>query len=246
MEIKKGVQRILLIILIGSSTIAVSYGQAALLVLILGDKVATEKFHMSIDGALNLASLENPGFGKTSLGINFGLGTHLKLGDKWYLEVDFKPLSQKGAKSVNPLIQIPSDIVTSSTDLRLNYIDVPLLLQYKIASKFFVAAGPQISFLTSASQNSEGVSSGGDISAKQNTKSFFNNVDYSIAGELRYSLTLKRKGSKVDVDAFTRYSYGLTEIFKDSGVGSAKTSNFQLGLSFPFIKSPEKLAKSGK
>jgi hypothetical protein len=246
MKINRGVQRVLLIALISSLSIAASYGQAALLVLILGDKVATEKFHLSIDGALNLSSLENPGLGKNIPGVNFGLGTHLKLGEKWFLEVDFKPLSQKGAKSVNPIVLIPSDIVTSNTNLKLNYIDVPVLLQYKLGSKLFIATGPQISFLTSASQDSEGASSGSNISSKQETKSLFNNIDYSIAAELRYSLSFKRKGTKVDVDAFARYSYGLSEIFKDSAVGSARTSNIQFGLSFPFIKSPEELAKSGK
>ena len=56
MKIKKGVQRVLLITLISSFTMVVSHGQAALLVLILGDKVATEKFHLSIDDALNISS----------------------------------------------------------------------------------------------------------------------------------------------------------------------------------------------
>ena len=229
-----------------SFTTVVSYGQAALLVLILGDKVATEKFHLSIDGALSLSSLENPGFGKISPGVNFGLGTHLKLGKRLFLETDFKPLSQKGARSVNPIVSIPSDIETGNVNLRLNYIDVPVLLQYKIGSELFIAAGPQISFLTSASQNTQGVHSGSDIFAKQDAMSLFNDIDFSIATELRYSLSIKRQGTRVDVDAFVRYSYGLTEIFKDSDVGSARTSNFQVGLSFPFIKSPEELADNRK
>jgi hypothetical protein len=244
MKFKKGIQRVLFITLLSSFIMSVSYGQAALIVLILGDKVATEKFHLSIDGALNLSSFENPHMGKSSLGFNFGLGTHLKLGDRLFLETDFKPLSQKSAKSVNPIVPIPSDIETINSNLKLNYIDVPLLIQYKIGSRLYIAAGPQFSFLTSASQNSEGIASGSNISTKQDIKSLFNNIDYSIASELRYSLSIIRKGTKVDVDAFARYSYGLTEIFKDSAVGSAKTSNFQFGLSFPFIKSPEELSKS--
>jgi hypothetical protein len=248
LKMKKGkvIKRTLLTFILGCLIVTMSYGQAALLVLILGDKVATEKFHLSIDGALSLSSLENPGLGKNSLGVNFGLGTHLKLGEKWFLQVDFKPLSQKGAKSVNAIVAIPADISESRTSLKLNYIDVPALIQYKICSKLLIAAGPQISFLTSASQNSEGVSSGSTISAKQDIKSFFNNIDYSIAAELRYSFSIKRKGTRVDIDVFTRYNYGLTDIFKDSAVGSAKTSNFQFGLSFPFIKSPEELEHNKK
>jgi hypothetical protein len=246
MENRKVAKRAALTIILSSLLVTMSYGQAALLVLILGDKVATEKFHLSIDGALNLSSLQNPGLGKNSLGVNFGLGTHLKLGEKLFLEIDFKPLSQKGARSVIPIVTIPPDIETSNTNLKLNYIDIPIFLQYKLGSKLFIAAGPQISYLTSASQNSEGVSSDINIFSKQDIKSLFNKFDYSIAAELRYSLSINRKGTKVDVDVFARYSYGLSEIFKDTAVGSAKISNFQFGLSFPFIKSPEELAESKK
>ena len=52
MKIKKSGQRLILVSLLSSFTMAISYGQAALIVLILGDKVATEQFHLSIDGAL--------------------------------------------------------------------------------------------------------------------------------------------------------------------------------------------------
>lgn len=53
----KKVKRLFLIFLLGIYTVSTSYGQAGLLVLILGDKVATENFYLSIDGALNISTL---------------------------------------------------------------------------------------------------------------------------------------------------------------------------------------------
>jgi Outer membrane protein beta-barrel domain len=246
MKIRKNLQKILILVILSGFTMTVSYGQAALIILILGDKVATEKFHLSMDGALNLTSFQNPGQGKSNLGINFGLGTHLKLGEKWNLQVEFKPLSQKGARSVNQIVLIPSEIEEGNTRLKLNYIDVPVMIQYNIVKKLSVAAGPQISFLTKVSQVTDGTISGGNVSIKQDTKSLYNNIDFSLPVELRYFISLHRKNTKVDVDIFVRYSYGFKEIYKDPAVGSAHISAFQFGLSFPFIKTAEELAATKK
>lgn len=83
MKTGKSGKRVILISILSSFIMTVSYGQAALLVLILGDKVATEKFHLSIDGALNISSLPDFNPGETIIGVNFGLGTHIMLNEEW-------------------------------------------------------------------------------------------------------------------------------------------------------------------
>jgi len=88
---KKGL-RFLLICLLGIFTVTVSYGQAGLLVLILGDKVATENLFLSIDGALNISSLPGLDENKLIVGVNYGLGVHIRINDKWTLKPEFKPL----------------------------------------------------------------------------------------------------------------------------------------------------------
>lgn len=87
MKNNKILQRIILISLLCTSAVSYSYGQAALIVLILGDKVATENFHLSIDGAINLSSFPGLAEGKMGGGLNFGLGTHIKLGEKWHRNI---------------------------------------------------------------------------------------------------------------------------------------------------------------
>jgi hypothetical protein len=249
MKFKKTGQRLLLLSFLSCFTAVISYGQAALIVLILGDKVATENFHLSIDGAINLASFPGLEEGKMGGGVNFGLGTHIKLGEKWHLKPEFKPLSRKKATSVIPITDVPGEMTGIKTKLNLNYIDVPVFLQYNITPKVFISAGPQISFLTGVNQFSTGtLPNGFETTVKIDTKSFFNNIDISFPVEVGYSVNLKtkRSTSTLDINIFARYEYGFMEIFKDPEVGSANISMFQIGLSMPFIKTAEEIAAKKK
>ncbi len=232
----KSLGKIALILLFLLGGKAYVQGQAALLVLIFGDRVASEKFHLSIDGGINLTNLPGITPQKMELGFNFGLGTFIKVNDKWALTPEFKPLSMKGASKVNNFnADIPS-LNNPSTKLRLDYIDVPLLVQYKITKKIFVSAGPQISFLTSIKQITKGTLSIGDeISVIDNLHGKVKAVDWSFPIEVGYSIADAIGGSGIDIKF--RYSYGFTNIFKDQTLGSSANSNFQIFLSFPFIKS---------
>jgi hypothetical protein len=247
-EMKK-TKRIIFICLLSIITLSASYGQAGLLVLILGDKVATENFYLSIDGALNISTLPGLAEYKTIVGVNYGLGVHIKLGEKWFLKPEFKPLSRKGATKVNPITSVSGDITLDETKIKMNYIDFPLLVQYNVTPKLFISAGPQISFVTDANQYVYGTQQDGlETTVKVTTKSFFNKTNFSFPVEAGYCFTLtnKKSTSKLNVNVFARYEYGFLEIFKDPAVGSANISLFQIGLSLPFIKSGEKQDKTEK
>jgi hypothetical protein len=252
MKNKQFLQRLILISFLFISSISFSYGQAALIVLILGDKVATEQFHLSIDGALNLSGFSGLEESKMGAGVNFGLGTHIKLGEKWHLKPEFKPLSRKKATSINTINSVPGvpdEFTITDSKVTLNYIDVPVFLQYNITPQFYVSAGPQVSFLTSASQFSTGkLEDGKESTVKIDTKAFFNTVNFSFPIDAGYTLKLatKRSTSTMDINIFARYEYGFLEIFKDPESTTSKISLFQIGLSMPFIKSPEELAAGKK
>ena len=249
MKIKKLLQRTLLIIVLSVSAVSFCHGQAAIIVLILGDKVATEQFHLSIDGAINLSSFPGLEEWKVGGGVNFGLGTHIKLGEKWHLKPEFKPLSHKKVKSVIPITEVPDELQNTESLLNLNYIDIPVFLQYNITPKLFVSAGPEISFLTGADQVTTGnLENGFESTVKIDAESFFNSINASFPVEVGYTLNLanKRSTSTLDINIFARYEYGFTEIFKDPEIGSSNISLFQIGLSMPFIKTPEELANAKK
>ena len=249
MKSTKSLQRFLLSCILGIFTMSVSYGQAGILVLILGDKVATENFYLSIDGALNVSTLPGLDEYKTIVGVNYGLGVHIRLNDKWFLKPEFKPLSRKGATKINPITSVSGDFTIDETKIKMNYIDFPILVQYNITPKLYVSAGPEISFVTDANQFVYGTQTDGlETTVKINTKSFFNKTNFSFPVEAGYCFTLstKKTSTKIRVNVFARYEYGFMEVFKNPEVGSANISLFQFGLSLPFIKKAGESTESKK
>jgi len=223
-----------MILILSMVSITTANAQAALFVLIFGDKVASEKFHLSIDAGINISSM--PGFEKQKAltDFYFGLGTFIKINDKWALTPEFKPLSPRGAKGVLPITDYSTVLTEPKYDLELNYIDVPVLVQYKVMPKLFVSLGPQFSFLTSANQVSEGkLASGNTVDIVESFKSDFELFYFSIPVEVGYHLSSARKGKGLDIKL--RYNIGMTEMISNSTYGSSKGSTFQVFLSFPFI-----------
>jgi hypothetical protein len=232
---KKIYSRLIFTLLFLISTSAIVNGQAALLVLIFGDKIATEKFHLSIDAGINISSMPGLKTGKYNTGLYFGLGTFIKINDKWALTPEFKPISTRGAKSVLPLRDYSAALTNINYDFVLNYIDVPVIAQYKLNKKVFIGAGPQLSFLTSAKQVSTGtlpLGSKVDIEEKMNEN--FKPVYFSVPLEIGYSLSDFRKGKGMDIKF--RYNIGASEMINANKYGSTTGTTFQLFLSFPFVK----------
>jgi hypothetical protein len=223
------------LIFIGSMITTTVNAQAALLVLIFGDRIATEKFHTSIDAGLNFSAMNGLDPSKMRHGLYFGLGTFLKLNDKWAFTPEFKPLSQRGVRQTNPIVEY-SGMEEPVYGILMNYIDVPLLVQYKLTRMLFVSAGPQISFLTSAKQDANGtvMVSGEEIEVIENRKDDFNPLYFSIPLEIGFSLPEVIPGQGIDLKI--RYNIGLNEVIKNEDYGSSTLNTWQVILSFPFIK----------
>ena len=212
--------------------------QAALLAIIFGDKVATENFHLSVDIGMNFSSL--PGLEKQegTNGLYYGLGTFIKFSDKWALTPEFKPVSPRGAKNVPPLKDYSTVLTDVSYDIALKYIDVPVLVQYKITPRLFASAGPQISFLTSAKQVAEGkLPAGNNVKVEENFKSDFESLYFSVPLEVGYTFSKAHKGKGLDIKL--RYNIGVSEMIKNTSYGASRGSTFQVFLSFPFVKEKE-------
>ena len=215
-------------------------GQAALFILIFGDKVASEKFHLSLDIGGNVSSINGYDDGKSLVGLNFGLGTHLKLSDRWFFAPEFKPLSSKGAGDVTNPIDLPEEYRESETlsDIKLNYIEVPLLMQHRFPSGLYFSAGPQISFRTSAKQKTNiTLPSGTIVDVEQDLKDNFKGTDFSVPVEVGYALSNARSGKGMDIRL--RYTHGLGEVFEDATGLSGNHSTFQFVVTFPFIETGE-------
>ena len=151
-------------------------------------------------------SSNNGGFSYNSkLGLNIGMFGHIHL-DK---QLAFQPelvYSSQGAKYTNS---------GTETTINLDYINVPLLLQYMFENGFRLEAGPQVGFLVSAKSKTN--------NATTDIKSSIKGIDLGLAIGLGYVDT--KSGFGVDA----RYNLGLSNINENT---STKATNvgFQFGV----------------
>jgi len=225
------------------STAAVR-GQAALLVLIFGDKVATETFHFSLKVGLNYSMITNHTEGNNRLGANFGLVNNIRLGEKSYLMPEFIALSPRGLRNIPVLTTGVEDLDSlllypESTDRKLSYLDLPILFQYRITERWHVAAGPQFSILTGAvdayaAEPIEGI----DVKTEIDIKKAFRGWDLGFAVDLTYVVS-KPKGGK-GMNLFLRYSRGFLDLLQEDANMQYYNSLLQFGAVFPFVENPNK------
>jgi hypothetical protein len=146
--------------------------------------------------------------GKT--GFHAGLLGHIHLAPQLALQPEIVYSSQ-GAKYRN------GSGVEEKYDL--DYINVPVLLQYMFDNGFRLQAGPQVGFLLSAKTEAAGV----EIDFKDETKT----VDFGIGAGAGYVHV--PSGFGVDV----RYNLGLSNINEDDVVKSYNRG-FQVGVFYLF------------
>ena len=128
-------KKIVFISMLFMLTTTTASAQAALFALIFGDKVASEKFNISLEiggtfpGYTNLDSNSN-------MGINFGIGGNLKLSKNWYLRPNIYFLANRNLEldafslsSGNPTLNAQFEDVP--TKIKMNFIDVPIFITYR-------------------------------------------------------------------------------------------------------------------
>jgi len=231
------------LILIAIFSTGVVKGQAALLVLIFGEKAATENFHFSLKAGLNYSMITNIEEGRNRTGFTFGLVNNIKLSERFSLLPEFIALSPRGATDIPTLSTgIPEldDLLGNPefTDRKLSYLDIPVLVKYHINDRWSVSAGPQISFLIDAtdvyrSSPVEGIT----LKTELDIKDSFNNIDLAAVIDLTFVVSKPVNGKGFNL--FARYGLGFIDILKENDGDPHHNSTFQFGATFPFVEKPE-------
>ena len=127
----------------------------ALLVLLFGDKLSTEKFQLGINAIASGSSFIGVADEKMRISWGFGALGEVNLGDPWYLQFDLTLKSPAGASSIPGLV--PDEPIFDSifqdiaADQNLSYISLPIWLKYR-AGAFKVGLGGQLNYLISATE----------------------------------------------------------------------------------------------
>lgn len=214
-------------------------GQAALLVLIFGDKAATENFHFSLKLGMNYSIIHGYEEGKNAGSFNFGLVNNIRLTDKLTLVPEFIPLAARQIKDVPVLTTGDPNlddllVEVESASRKLKYIDIPILLKIKLSDRFSISAGPQISFLTSASDTYKSIPLDPvSLTTEVDIKAAINKVDMGAVIDLMYILVHPNGGKGINL--FLRYNKGFMDLAKETESTKYTSSMIQLGATFPFV-----------
>ncbi|WP_430613670.1 porin family protein [Flavobacterium sp. JP2137] len=122
----------------------------------------------------------------------------------------------------------------SKSELKLDYINVPIMAKYYVIEGLSVQAGPQIGFLIKGEMSGSGSSSSdiipgtsSSLEVDGNIKSQLNSVDFGLNFGVGYELPM-------GVFADARYNLGLNKVPKEKELGDYKNSVIQISVGYKF------------
>lgn len=164
-----------------------------------------------LKAGLNVATLTDDDDEMSSrLGFHAGLISHIHLSPQWALQPEVVYSSQ-GAKYT---------VGDGEHSLALNYINIPVQVQYMFNNGFRIQTGPQVGFLVDVNDKLDGTETGNF------TSDDFKTVDFSWSAGLGY---LTYSGFGIDA----RYNFGLSNVI-DASSANRKNNVFQIGLFYLF------------
>lgn len=171
--------------------------------------VHAQNASFGLKGGLNLSSWTNNNNGaayQNRLGFNGGLFAHIPAAANLAIQPEVLYSSQGTKYTVGNV----------EHDLKLNYVNIPVMIQAMVGRGFYAEAGPQVGFLTGTADKV------GDVETGFFSTSDFKKTDVAFGFGLGYLGT-----SGVGVGA--RYNLGLTNI-NNSGSSKIRNNVLQIDL----------------
>lgn len=183
------------------------------LALLLVAQLSFAQFNIGVKGGANISKVDGKAF-KDEFRYGYLLGgfVEIGLGKKFSVqpEVLFNQYQTKVDSNFKSVYQ-NAFAQTKSGDVKLNYLALPVLLNYKLSKGFSLQAGPQFGILMNKDNN-----------LLENGKEAFNHGDLSMLGGVELKLSKFRIGG--------RYAVGLNNINDIDNKEKWKSQAFQLTL----------------
>lgn len=187
-----------------------------------------------VKAGMNVSSLSkdaNLSDQKSKIGFNAGVFMNLPLGASFSLQPELL-YTQYGSKSTYTLPTItPGGLVNQnySSSTNLDYIALPLMVQYNVLPAFYLEAGPELGLSITAKNKIKNDTTGETITESDNFKDSINGLNVGIGIGAGYYVT-------PNVGITARYVAGLTDVAEDrpSGQDAVRNNVFQVGLAYKF------------
>jgi len=186
---------------------------AVLLACIICANAAMAQFKLCVKAGTNITKIEGQAFkDEFRYGYHAGAFLEIGLGDKFGIqpEVLFNQVSSRLDSNFSHIYQNAVNFNTYR-DVKLKYLSIPLVLNYKLGNVLSLQAGPQFGILMS-----------GDKTLLQNGKEAFKNGDFSMLGGAQINLSKLRLTG--------RYVIGLNNINDISDQNKWNNQGWQLSL----------------
>ncbi|MDB5251417.1 MAG: PorT family protein [Flaviaesturariibacter sp.] len=171
------------------------------------------QFKLGVKAGTNISKIDGKSF-KEEFGYGYLLGGYVNVGLGSKLSVQPEVLfSQSQSKVDNQFSTIYQDAFAdaSSGKVKLNYLSIPIVLDYRLNKLLSLQAGPQFSILMNKDKN-----------LLQNGKAAFDNGDLSVLGGANIHL------GKLNVTG--RYGVGLNNLNDIDDKDKWKSQSIQLSL----------------
>jgi len=155
--------------------------------LLVGSTGIAQTFQLGIKGGVNVSNFNGGNFGnidkKALVGFHAGGFLNFQFGDHFSLQPEVL-FSSQGAKL---------ESAGNKQNLKVSYVNVPVMLKYRFTGGFYLEAGPQIGFKVSEDTD------------QQPIDNFAKSTDLSIAGGLGF-----HSSSGLGIGA--RYTAGVSKV----------------------------------
>ena len=174
-----------------------------MLLFALSPSLSAQRFIGAVLGGMNISQVDGDEvYGYKRVGGQFGVAVILPIKKKWDVTLE-TIFNQKGAKQKPQYEYFDSASnyhYTGEYDLRLNYVEIPVLAHYTDRNKFTFGAGFSYGRLVSSSETEHG----GDVPPYSDTVAFSKN-DYCVLVDLQVRVWKRLKFN-------VRYSYSMVPI----------------------------------
>lgn len=170
-----------------------------------------QSFHAGLKVGSNINKISGQSFkDEFTYGYHAGAFVQIGLGNKWTIqpEVIYNQLSTDTSDRFSELYKLN---VNKISNIKLNYLSIPILLNYNLGNNFALQAGPQFGILLDQNRN-----------LVENGKNAFSNGDFSMLAGVQVKLASLR--------IYGRYAIGLNNINDIDNKDKWKSQSIQLGL----------------
>lgn len=174
-------------------------------------KASTAQFSAGVKAGANIVKVDGKSFSEEfKYGYHLGGFVNIGLGGRFSIQPEVL-FNQYQTKTDSSFKNIYQNAISGNNNIKLNYLSVPVLLNYKLGSLLSLQAGPMFSILMDQNKN-----------LLQNGQAAFDKGDFSLLGGAQVSL------GKIKVNG--RYVVGLNNINDIDNKDQWKSQGFQVSV----------------